>query len=120
MKRLSDYKGEDAIELWADLLDPITDIFKDPEVLNGIKEGKNTIEKAQYILKKHKKNAVKMILAIDPTPINGLNLIVRLVDVLMEIENSEEFGDFFGSPRPGTMENVSSGSVMESTGAEGK
>ena len=33
MKRLSDYQGEEAIELWADLLDPISDILTDKEKL---------------------------------------------------------------------------------------
>ena len=32
MKRLSDYKNEDAIELWANMLDPILNIFQDNEV----------------------------------------------------------------------------------------
>ena len=120
MKRLSDYKNEEAIELWANLLDPIVNIFKDGEVIKNIREGKSALEKAQTILRLHKKDAANLILAIDPTPITGLNLIVRLTDVLLEIENSEEFGDFFGSRRPGTMEKESSGSVMENTGEEEK
>lgn len=120
MKRLSDYKNEEAIELWANLLDPIIHIFQDKEMQAAIKNGKSPLEKAKTVLLTHKSDAVAIILAIDPTPITGLNLVVRLVDVLMEIENSEEFGSFFGSPHPGMKEEESSGSAMENTEEEEK
>ena len=118
MKRLSDYKNEDAIELWAKLLDPIINIFKDKEMQASMRAQKSALEKAKLVLLSHKSDAVTIILAIDPTPITGLNLGVRLVDVLMEIENSEEFGSFFGSPHPGMKEEESSGSVTENTEEE--
>ena len=37
MKTLSDYKDEEAIELWADLIDPLTAIFSDKEFMQGLK-----------------------------------------------------------------------------------
>lgn len=115
MKRLSDYVNEDAIDLWANLLDPICNIFQDEEVRKGVFSGASVLEKAQTILRLHKKDAVNLLLAIDPTPVNGLNLITRLLDVLTEIENSEEFGSFFGSQRQAVTEDESSGSAMVNT-----
>ena len=95
MKRLSDYVDEEAIELWVDLLDPITAIIKDPEVTKL--KGSDPIDMAKGIIKLHKKEASEILLRIDPTPLNGLNLIVRVVDVIMEIEESPEILSFFDS-----------------------
>ena len=118
MKRLSDYQGEAAIELWGDLLDPLATIFADPKVQLAITGSGSVLSKAQTILSTHKKEAVQIMEKIDPTPINGLNVITRLVNLVMEFENSEEFKDFFGSAVQGKTESESIGSVMANTGVE--
>lgn len=114
MKRLSDYKNEDAIELWADLIDPIMNIFQDDEVRKGVVGEESALKKAQTILRLHKKDAAALLLRIDPTPITGLNIITRLLDILSEIEHSEEFGSFFGLQGQKT-EGESFGSATENT-----
>ena len=117
MKKLTDYKGEEAIELWADLLDPLTNIFSDKEVQDSIVTGASALSKAQTILKTHKNDAVTILLKIDPTPIDGLNLIARLLSLVLEIEHSEVFADFFGSAQPEKTESETSGSVTVLTQA---
>lgn len=118
MKRLSDYENEDAIELWADLLDPIGVILQDKEIAKIIRSGKAPVTIAKEILKCHKKEATEILLRIDSTPLNGLNLIVRLVNVLMELLNSSEAKGFFGFAET-VMDSASSGNATESTeGAE--
>ena len=119
MKRLSDYQGEAAIELWMELLEPLTDIFSDKEVQNAITSGGSTLSKAKTVLKNHKKEAAEILLAIDDTPINGLNIILRLVNLLLEFEHSEDFADFFGSSAEATKESASSGSVTAITEEKG-
>lgn len=116
MKKLSDYKNEEAIELWANILDPVTRIFQD----KALKGTGTMAEKASKIMKLHPKEASEIVLAIDPTPITGLNFIARILGLLIEIENAEEFADFFGSAQPEMMVDVSSGSAMENTGADGQ
>ena len=116
MKKLSDYKNEDAIELWADILDPLMRIFQDDEFLNIFRPGTPVFQMAKAILKGHPKEIQEIILTIDDTPITGLNLLPRTVDVIKEIKNSEEFSGFFGST-PQMKENASSGPVMANTGA---
>jgi len=117
MKRLSDYQGEAAIELWAELLEPIGAVLQDEEVRNALSEkGTSTMHKVQAILKTHKADASKILLTIDPTPLTGLNIIARLLDLVLEVENSEEFAGFFGSVQQRT-EEESSGSVTANTGA---
>lgn len=92
MKRLSDYHDEDAIELWADLLEPISRIMKNIE----IGEDEASIDIARKVLKTNKEDACKLLLRIDETPITGLNLLVRLVDIINEVVNDKELSDFLG------------------------
>lgn len=116
MKRLSDYKGDDAIELWADLLESITKILSDKAVADTVKGGKPVLMIAREILKTHKNDATKILLRIDNSPINGLNILLRLAGLIEEISESEEIKSFFGFPVPSVKtDNGSSGSVTEST-----
>lgn len=117
MKRLSDYTDEEAIDLWADLLDPITVIIKDPN-LQDLRQ-KAPIEMAKEIIKLHKSEVTEILLRIDPTPITGLNLIVRVVDVIMEIEESSEIMSFFDSSEPSEQQKPF-GSATANTQAKGK
>ena len=117
MKKLSDYKGDAAIELWADLLDPLTEIFTDQKLAKVFKFG-SKMEIAKAILKKHSKAAEKILLRIDDTPVDGLNIIVRLVEVISEVGKSDELKSFFGYAEQAKTEDKSSGSVTESTEAE--
>ena len=40
MKKLSDYKGDEAIELWADLLEPMTEILGDKDIAKILQDNK--------------------------------------------------------------------------------
>lgn len=117
MKRLSDYQGDDAIELWADLLDPIGEILTDEEIRKVVKSGESKLKIAQTILRTHKKDAAEILLRIDPVPLNGLNVIVRLVALLTEIGERSDMKAFFGYAAQENQQSESSGSVMENTEA---
>ena len=120
MKKLSDYQGDEAIELWANLLDPLSEIFTDEKIRKIVQSGKPTISIAKEILKLHKKEAVEILTTIDPEPIDGLNIVLRLVNLLAEIGQSEEIKSFFGYAEQAKTDTESSGSVMEITKAEEK
>jgi hypothetical protein len=96
MKTLSDYKGEEAIDLWADLLNPITAIIGDTKIQGTIKADKPKTEIAKMILKSYKAEAVEILLRIDPEPIDGLNIVLRLVELITEIGKNKEIQSFFG------------------------
>lgn len=115
MKKLSDYKGAEAIELWADLIDPLSDILADKNVAKTVKSGKPKMIIAKEIIKAHKDNAVKILLRIDDTPIDGFNLILRLATLLAEIGENEEAKSFFGYAEQAKEKDASSGFVMGST-----
>lgn len=116
MRHLADYKNEDAIELWANILEPLMAILQDDEILDDLKNNRAIFQLARTTLKNRKKEAVEIVLAIDPTEITGLNLIPRIVEVFTEIRTSEEFAGFFGSAKPGTTAKESSGAAMASIG----
>ena len=118
MKKLSDYVGEDAIDLWLDLLDPLSIIVMDADIKRIAKSGKPKIIIAKMILKAHRKEAIDIMQRIDPDPINGLNIISRLVAILSEIGENEEIKSFFGYAEQVKTENESSISVMANTEAE--
>lgn len=115
MKKLSDYQGDEAIELWADLLEPMTKILGDNEVQKVITSGKPKLLIAKEILKSHKKESTEILLRIDPEPINGLNIILRLIALLADIGENEEIRGFFGYAEQAHTENESFGSVTENT-----
>ena len=115
MKRLSDYKDEEAIELWADLFDPITDIIADAETRNMLRKKGPVILKAKELLKKHSTEVKNVLLRIDPTPLNGFNIMVRLVSILNEITDSPEIQSFFESSAGEEKAETSSGNVTENT-----
>lgn len=118
MKKLSDFKGDEAIDLWADLLDPLTAILTDDKIRRVVQSGKSKIEIAKEVLKKHRKEAVEIMLRIDPTPIDGLNIILRLVALIADIGQNDEIKGFFGYAEQAQTENASSGSPTANTEAK--
>lgn len=118
MKTLSDYKGEEAIELWGDLLDLLVPIFQDAEIAKASKSG-NKFIMAKKILELHRKEAEQILLRIDPTPIDGLNIVIRLVQIITEIGQDDYVKSFFGFAEQEQTEQESIGSVTESTEVEG-
>lgn len=120
MRKLSDYKGNDAIDLWADLLIPITSIMSDDKIANVVRSGMPKMTIAQTILKNHKEDAIEILTRISGEPVDGLNVIVQLISVLTEIGQNEAIKPFFGFAEQVSKDKKSSGSVTESTEAEEK
>ena len=96
MKSLSDYEGDEALELWGDLLEPLSAIFSDKKIANVVQSGQSKMTIAKVILKEHPVEAKEILLRIDSTPINGLNIILRLIAVLADLGKNEEIKSFFG------------------------
>lgn len=115
MKKFSDYKDDDAIDLWADLLEPITKLVQDKEVKKVVTSGKSKIVIAKTLIQGHKKEVIEILQRIDDTPIDGLNLIIRVIDLLSDIGEHEEIKSFFGFADEEQTDEEPSGSPMEST-----
>jgi hypothetical protein len=118
MRKLSDFKGDEAIELWADLIDPLSIILTDTNIRDVVQSGQPKMAIAKEILKLHSQEAVDIMLRIDPTPIDGLNVILRLVALLADIGENEEIKSFFGYAEQAKTESESFGSPMVNTEAK--
>ena len=111
MKKLSDYKDEEALELWGDLIEPMTRILADDSVQKSLNSGKAPFLIAKDILAAHKEDTVEILLRIDPTPLDGVNIIMRVVSVVLEFMNTPELKGFFKSAGQDKTGSESTGSV---------
>lgn len=115
MKRLSDYKNEEAIDLIADLLEPIAVIIN---AIRTEKEGcKTKVELVSKLIKDHKNEVKSILLRIDPTELTAINIVSRMTSFLMDMQADEDMLYFFNSAA-NEMENTSSGGVTETTTEE--
>lgn len=94
MKRLSDYKDDEAIDAVGELLEPMGVILSDEDILKDMKSEKSTIICASKILKRYRNEAKQAVLAVDDTEITGTNIYPRLVSILIDI-CTPEYIDFF-------------------------
>lgn len=94
MAKFIDYKNEDAIELIADIMEPLSVVFTDEEIKNE----KNRMKAIAKALRKYKKEVVEILARIDNVPVenfecNALTLPARL----LEIMNDKDIQDFLTS-----------------------
>lgn len=119
MKKLTDYQGAEAIELWANLLEPFSTILAHPEAQKALRdENRTPLSIAQAMLRVSPEAVVQIMQTIDDTPVDGVNAVVRILDVLLEIMNNKDFSAFFGFAVTGETESASSGSATANTEAQ--
>lgn len=110
--KLSDYKGEDALEILADLIEPAAEIFGDKDFSRLYKTSR--IEAVKYALK-NKAKAVITVLAVlereDPATYQPglLTIPARLLEIL----NDPELVSLFTSQAQ-NVEKTSAGPATES------
>lgn len=118
MKRLSDYKDEQLLDLLAEVLEPVATILADGK-LKEIYKSEPKIKVAQYVLKSHKSEVLQILKAIDDTPVTFVNIIKRIIDILTDIENDPAISDFFKFAGQETGVNGTFGSAMGNIGDGG-
>ena len=99
MKEFKDYSGEEAIALIGDLLEPMTPIMADAELMDIIGSGKPMTIKGAALLKRHPNEVRNILLRIDPTPITAQNIMGRLLKAATQIMGTDK--DFFASAEQG-------------------
>lgn len=116
MKKLSDYKDEEAMELWADLIQPCVKIFGTESVQKTFKQGVPKLLMAQEIMKSCPDEACDIMRRIDPdTPIDGISVVARLLSLLKEVTENPAVQPFLASVAEAQKEQNSFGSAMENT-----
>lgn len=113
--KLSDFENEQAIDLLANILEPIAKILDDGEIEKLWKSGKPKVLLVRYALKNHKNSVVEIIAAMHgETPDNYSFNIISLTKDLLELLNDPELVSVFQSQSQ-MMPVESFGSAMEST-----
>lgn len=115
--RLSDIKGEKALDVIADLLDPVAEISTDNEVRTLLETGKVEDRKKAIKLgiKNHKKAVITMLAILNgEDPETYEPSIYVLPVMLLDILNDPEVQRLFGSQEQ-TSDGISSGPVQENT-----
>lgn len=115
--KLSEFKGEDALDVLADIISPATEIINDAEVKAMYKE-RNLAKCCEIILKKHREAAIAILSATrQETPEEYLKKVtVFSVPLhLAELISDDVLLSFF-LPAPVMKEAESSGDVTENTG----
>lgn len=115
MKKLSEYKNEDALELLADIIDPLAEILGDPEVAEQMKRREAIAKAVAIAIKKHKTAIFNLLARLEGVPADEYQCgVFTLPAKLIEIFSDKEFADFFAlqGQRMGV---TSSGPVTEIT-----
>lgn len=112
MRTLSDIKGEEALDIIAGLIDPISDICQDKALVTLIRT-KRYAEAAKLALKNHKKPVLEILALIDGTPLNEYNpSIVEIPGALLNILNDPNISGLFTS-QVQSLQETNSGPATE-------
>lgn len=115
--KISDFKGNEAIEILADIMMPISAIVNDDEFKSQIAKREPLMNTVTYILKNHADDVLDMYEPLtkekreEATP-------TKIIKLLVDIANDPDISGLFFSQGQ-TEDATSSGSAMESTEENG-
>lgn len=113
--KLSDYKGEDALELLANILEPAMEIIQDKKISEAAKDKKTQGALVRMIIKDHKKSILEIMAYIGgEDPANYNPDIITLAGDLLELFNDEAFMELFQSQGQ-KLPDLHSGPATEAT-----
>ncbi len=114
MTKLSDIRGDDALDVLADILDPATEIMTDNEVVMMARAGEN-IRAVSTAIKNHKKAVIRILAILDgEDPKEYKPPLMAIPIKLLEIFNDPDMVQVF-SLQGQTADEKLSGSAMENT-----
>jgi hypothetical protein len=117
--KLSEIKGEKALEAMADLIDPLADIAQN-KILVGLLRSKNYLEAIKVGLKQHKKAILTVLAVLNQQDVETYEPNLAEIPVmLLELLNDNELANLFSS-QVKTTEETSSLPATENTGANEK
>ena len=118
MRNLKDFQDEQALDLLAEIFEPMVNIMSDNEFLVAFDNGKR-LEAVKIAIKNHKEDVMLILASMDGVPVeeyhcNFFTLPVRLIEVITEIMKEPELMGFF-VPQSGKKLANTSGSATENT-----
>ena len=116
--KLSEIKGERALDLLVDLIDPITLILADEEIVKIYKSNLPNILLVKRLIANHKKEVLTILALLnEEDPKTYEPSLIALPKMLLDLLNDKELMDLFYS-QDQMKRNESSGSAMESIKAQ--
>ena len=96
--KLSEIKGDRALDVIADLLDPMAEIMGDKQISDILKSGKAPIRAIKLSLKNHKKAVLYMMAIIDgEDPETYAPSLLEIPKRLLDLLNDPEVQRLFAS-----------------------
>lgn len=113
MRKLSEIKNEDALDVLAEILEPVMEIAADQEVKKQAEE-KGKLAAAKMVMKNHKESIMIILAALDDEPVETYEVnIIQIPVKILQLLNDKDLMDFFQSQGL-TIFGESSGSATES------
>ena len=96
MRKLSEIKGEEALDVLAEIIEPAAEIFSDENVKNAVKTEKNKAKAVKIILKDHKKAILALMAALEETPVEEYKpTLLALPALIIGVLNDPELQSLF-------------------------
>jgi len=113
MRKLSEIKNEDALDVLVNILDPVTEIFTDKKFET---EWKKDVKGAiKYVIGAHKKAVIELLAGIEGVPVNEFEIsLIQIPMRLFDLFNDADTLDFFESQGL-KISDISFGSAMGNT-----
>lgn len=115
--KLSEYKGEQALDMLADLIEPAAAIMADKEIANSVRANLPKIKIVKMAIKNHKSEVIEILAILDgedPKEYAAKVTLFTLPAKLLEIFNDPKLMSLFTLQGQRTDETTS-GSATEST-----
>lgn len=123
--RLSDYKGEEALDVLADIIEPMAKILSDEQIQKLSKQ--KDVPAIAYIkpmIKNHKKEIIEVLARLENMPVEEYEKTITLFTLpkqVLELVNDPEVQSLFPSQEQSQAKSsASSVPVTEITEAKGK
>lgn len=95
MRKLSEIKGEEALDVLAEIIEPAAQIFTDENVKKALKS-ESRIKAAKIILKDHKKAILALMAALEETPVEEYKpTLLSLPALILGVLNDPELQNLF-------------------------
>lgn len=114
--KLSEYKGEEALDVLAELIEPAAEIMSDTEIVEMVRNKVPKIKIIKPMLKNHKKSIIEIMAILDGEDVEEYTGKVNLLTLpkkLLEILNDPEVMSLFTLQGQNT-EETNFGSASES------
>ena len=120
--RLSDYKGEEALDVLADIIEPLANIITDEEIQEMAKKDNTPVlAMVKPAIKNHKRDLIEILARLENKTVEEYEKTMNLLTLpkqVMELLNDSEVQSLFQSQGKSEITSLaSSSSAMETTEA---